>query len=150
MSRFFVAVGALAAFIVADRLAEGHWISATSWTLFGQLASGDVILLLLIGSATGFVFVYSSILLRARLNDGPPETKRFRLGSKAIFTNARSQVGNLMLLELQLIWRNRRPRTYMLFALFFGTFYVALLLFDSRVSQNILMAGMAGLLASGI
>src|SRR5690606_7770707 len=95
-------------------------------------------------------FIYSSMLLRARLNDHPGAQRPFRLGSRAMFSNTRSQVANLMLLELQLIWRNKRPRTYLIFAIFFGTVYVALLLIDPRVSQNILLGALAGGFASGI
>ena len=150
LKRFFILVAVILALVIADRFVEGRWIALASSTVFDGLAAGNAILLLQLVLVAAFVFVYSSVLLRARLNDHAGESRRFRLGSRAMFSNTRSQVGNLMLLELQLIWRNRRPRTYLLFALFFGTVYVALLLIDPRVSQNILMGALAGLFASGI
>ncbi|HEX7069614.1 MAG TPA: DUF5687 family protein [Rhodothermales bacterium] len=150
IKQFVIVAGSVIAVVILDRIAGGDWTSVMSLTLFTGLLSGTFVFLLWIVSVAAFLFVYSSVLLRSKLNDMAGVSRSFRFGSRAAFSNLRSQVSNLMLLELQLIWRNRRPRTYLLFAFFFGTVYVALLLVDSRVSNNVLMAALAGLFASGI
>ena len=150
LRRFLIVAAAILSVFIIDRLLGGDWIAGASLMLFAGLISGTTVYLLQLLVVAAFVFLYSSLLLRSRLNDMAGSQRRFRLGSRAIFSNRRSQVGNLMLLELQLIWRNKRPRTYLFFAFLFGTVYVALLLIDPRISQNVLMAALAGLFASGI
>ena len=150
MRRFVIVAGALFGLILLDHLTGGAWLPVASSTLFYGLLQGNIVLLGQLLVLTVALFLYSSLLLRERLQYDASEGQRFRLSSKVVFTNERSRVGNLMLLELQLVWRNRRPRTYLFFALFFGTLYVALLLLDPRVYGNILMAALAGLFASGI
>ena len=58
-------------------------------------------------------------------------------------------VGQLVRLELLLMWRNRRPRHYLLVSLLFSTMYLVFMLGNGKAFSGYTMAALLGLFASG-
>jgi hypothetical protein len=57
--------------------------------------------------------------------------------------------GQLVRLELLLMWRNRRPRHYLLVSLLFSTMYLVFMLGNGKAFNGYTMAALLGLFASG-
>ncbi|WP_263785681.1 DUF5687 family protein [Salinibacter grassmerensis] len=121
-----------AAGVLAVGVAGGFWTGggllrpASMW-LFGGLAAGHILpLLMLIGGATGMA-VAAHRALRGRLYSVLGETGRTRTHVGAILQGEGrgwGRVGSLALLDLKLILRNKRPRQMMLLALLLLSIFV--------------------------
>ena len=57
--------------------------------------------------------------------------------------------GQLLHLELLLMWRNRRPRHYLILSLMFSTMYLVVMMATERAYGGVMFDGLIGLFASG-
>src|SRR5690606_1956329 len=69
LKQFLIVAGTVIAVVIVDRIAGGDWTSTASLLFFSGLLSGTVVFLIWIVAIAGFMFLYSSVLLRAKLND---------------------------------------------------------------------------------
>jgi hypothetical protein len=139
---FFVIGAALTAWVALDVTPGVTVTTRISSLLFGPLLHGDAVLMGLYVTAAATLFLLSSVAMEARLLDEGTHRGGRGNGSLLAFAPDRSLILNLLVLELKMIWRNRRPRMYLLFAVVFGVLYVGLLLVG-RTSE-----GLGGVLAA--
>lgn len=132
---------------IAD-LASGAEVTAhlSSW-LFGHLAAGNGLLLLALIATTVLLFDLSSRTLYRSLREPPPPSVPRQRSRR--FTFGAAPIRNLILLELKMMGRTKRPRQYALISVLFATVYTALLLFDYHRLANPLTDAFLGLFASG-
>ena len=144
----FAAVGA--GVYVFDQAAGADVVGRASLFFFGGLAAGDGLLLLLLATCTLALMLVSSRVLRWSLRAGPSaSTQRRRLLPNA-FAFGRTLMRNLIVLELMMMWRNKRSRQYVLISVGVSTAYTALLLSDYNPLFGSVMAATVGLFASGV
>ncbi len=67
-----------------------------------------------------------------------------------VLTFGRSPIGNLIVLEMMMMWRNKRTKQYVLISIGVSTAYTALLLSDYNAIFGNVMAAAVGLFASGV
>ncbi len=123
---------------------------ASSW-FFDALAGGDALLLLLPAALTLLALAASSRALRwsLRAEEQSASQRRQRVLPDAL-AFGRTPLRNLILLELMMMWRNKRSRQYVLISIAVSTAYTALLLSDYNAFFGSLMAAAVGLFASGV
>jgi hypothetical protein len=147
---FLLAVAVMAALLVIDQLIETRLINLLSIALFGQLLAGNLLFLVLIAAFTGSVFLYASAVIRQNLRTTPEAQAGPRVLQRAVFFGPqRGQVINLVLLELRMIWRNKRPKHYFLLSVVFALAYISLLLADREAFRSEALNAVIGLFASG-
>lgn len=118
--------------------------------VFGQILSGDA---LSFGLTVGVLVVFaawSSMLLLRTLRQplsSPPDivVRRNNYAVPARF----GVTGQLLYLELLLMWRNRRPRHYFILSLVFSTMYLVIMMATERAYNSAMLDGLIGLFASG-
>lgn len=149
--QFFVVVAALALLFSVDQFLGQQVMSRLSSAFFDALLAGNVAVLLGVLAGTVALFIGSSRHLGAQLHATPDLSHDQLEPGKAVdFEPGRGVVHNLMLLEMKLIWRNKRPRHYLLMSFFFGTLYLALMLIDLDFLGQTVTGAVVGLFASGI
>lgn len=142
--------GLLGAVLLLDHFLGTLVLHRASAGLFSALLAGNAGLLVLLALLTVLITTYSTWLLKQRLLWKGGDAGARDTDWRTPFRPAWGQVLNLILLELTLIRRNRRPKTYLLLSLFFGTVYTALFLFDPGAESSSLMAAFIGVFASGM
>ncbi|MDZ4698236.1 MAG: DUF5687 family protein [Rhodothermales bacterium] len=147
---FLIAISAMASLLVIDQVIQTHFVSLMSFVLFGQLAAGNLYFLGLIAACTVSIFLYSSAVIRQNLRSTPEANGSPRVLRRAIFFGPkRGQVMNLIMLELRMIWRNKRPKHYFLLSVVFALAYISLMLADTDMFQSEAINAVIGLFASG-
>ncbi len=147
---FLLAISVLATGLVLDQVVQTRFVNLVSVALFGELAAGNLFFLLLLAACTVSVFFYSSAVLLQNLRVPPPDGSRPRVMRRPIFFGShRGQVINLILLELRMIWRNKRPKHYFLLSVVFAIAYISLMLADAGGFRNEAINAVIGLFASG-
>lgn len=139
----------VAALVLAD-VALGLDLAATlSTPLFGGLLAGNPLPLVAIVAALVAVGVATNRLLLRRLYPAAGGHAGDVVAWTPAFVPGRGPVYNLVLLELKLMWRHKRPRTYAVMAGIFGTVYVAVLLAGTG-TDSLFVTTFVGVFASGI
>jgi hypothetical protein len=118
--------------------------------MFSDLLSGSATSLVLFLAWAFFVMVASTFHLARSLSDPEgehgeklPDAHSFQVPDEW------GILGHLVRSELLLMWRNRRPRHYLLLSIFFSTFYLVLMLSSGDVFGGVAFPALLGLFASG-
>lgn len=116
--------------------------------LFTGILSGGFVEFSLLFSTFSLAAAASTIQLTRSINN--PETRE-EITRVTTFEVPESWglVGQLVRLELLLMWRNRRPRHYMLVSVLFSTMYLVFMLSSAKAFNGFTMAALLGLFASG-
>ena len=147
---YLLAVAFFAIILLLDNLINTHLFRIFSAVLFDELLRGNLILLGLLAGLAVSIVLTSSALIRQNLLEG--SSSGFQLRSQhrtIIFAPERGQVINLILLELKMIWRNKRPKHYFMLSAVFAVAYIALMLTESQVFKSSAISAVVGIFASG-
>ncbi|MGI9174660.1 MAG: DUF5687 family protein [Rhodothermales bacterium] len=148
-TRFFVVIAVPATLIALDGLLGLGLLDAASLFVFGRLLAGDVLILTSLLVLTAIIYRRSGALLMRRLQRGVATAEEPLLRGQALsFDAAQGQVRNLIVLELKMMWRNKRPRQFLLLSVVFSMTYLAFLLLDGSFKDGPLGA-VVGMFASG-
>lgn len=136
--------------VAADSMLETNSLNHFSTFLFSALLNGDGVMMMLVGATALFVLVLSSFslynsLVAATYRPVPPRRPWVHLDRLL----AHGPVSSLVLLELKMMWRNRRPRHYLIMSVLFSTAYLLFLLMDENTSSGAIFGAVIGLFASG-
>lgn len=122
----------------------------TSTFLFSRILSGEATGLMLLLTFTAFVVAASTFSLARSLrgeNSGQ-QGARARVRSFEV-PEEWGLLGQLVRIELLLMWRNRRPRHYLFVSLLFSTLYLIFMLGSGQMLGGMAFAALLGLFASG-
>ncbi len=147
---FLIVALALIGFQMIDQTLGTRLVNQASSLFFDPLARGDLRPLLLLGTLTLAAYVVSS---RALLHTLRTERVAATGGQRAlpgVLTFGRSPIRNLVVMEMMMMWRNKRTKQYVLISVGVSTAYTALLLSDYNAIFGNLMAAAVGLFASGV
>lgn len=146
---FVIGVATVAALSLLDQIAGTTLVNQVSSTLFDGMANGRWSVPLVLVAVAGFLFGLSTDVLRRRLraNDVPEGGLASRLMP---FVPERGPVWNLMLLELKLMWRNKRPRVFLSSTVILGALYVGIMLFHADRFTDPFSRAVIGVFASGM
>lgn len=149
IKQFLVLVGLLLVIQISDQIVGSNIFSTLSTLVFDGLANENIWILLTLALLT-FLSVYasSSALFRRLKTDIATKTGQKALPEVLTFRN--SPLRNLVLLELLLMWRNKRSKQYVIISVGVSTAYTALLLSDYNALFGPFMAAVIGLFASGV
>lgn len=118
--------------------------------LFGSILSGDFTSLALLASFMGFVVVASTVsLFRSVKGMGEASAPEQSLVRSFDVPEEWGVLGQLIRMELLLMWRNRRPRHYLFVSLLFSTMYLIFMLSTGGSISAAAFAALLGLFASG-
>ncbi len=143
-------ISVFASLLVLDQVINTQYLQLCSEILFEELLQRNAILLGLLISLAVSIVLYSSALIEQNLLSSPVVAQNQRTQrSNIIFAPERGQVLNLILLELKMIWRNKRPKHYFLLSVVFAVAYIALMLTESQVFSSRAISAIIGIFASG-
>ena len=145
---YLVTVSVLAIAFLLDEVIDMHVLRTFSEILFGELLEGNIALLALLAFGTIGMFIYSSMQIKEQLLAVPSSSGAMR-GRQITFAPERGQVINLILLEMKMIWRNKRPKHYFILSIVFALAYIALMLAESHVFNTSAISAVIGIFASG-
>jgi len=138
------------AIIAADQILATYVINDLSRATFNALLAGNY--RVLIGLAAVAVVAYhlaSNQLQRALQNIAEPKRTARRIGQQITLLQDLGPVGQLLVVELKMLWRNRRPRHNLVLSALFSTVYVLALLITPSIGDNAFVQCIVGLFASG-
>ncbi len=136
--------------VLADQVAGTYIINRLSTATFDGLLSGSPVPLLILFAICSATAYLSGRRLRLTLRDfSNPQGARRRVYKDISLLQDLGPVGQLIILEMKLIWRNRRPRHNLLLSTVFSTVYVVALLLTPDVGDSVLVQSIVGLFASG-
>lgn len=147
--RIYWIFGACLLWIGLDYLVGTRYLEQASLYLFGLLLEGNALVLLFAIAAIDVYILSTDALIAKMMSDSnthPPARPSSFLRSK---TERLGPVGQLMLLEARLLWRNKRPKHFFLLSLVFSTGYLAFMLLSEMDQSGYALAAFVGLLASG-
>ena len=134
---------------VVDETAGLGMIQNTSAYLFDQVLGGDLSSFGLLLSINLAMAGASTMTLLRSLNEPHAAQTTSHVSSREIVIPERFGItGRLIYLELLLMWRNRRPRHYLIVSLLFSTMYLIFML-ASRAFGGYAFSALIGLFASG-
>ena len=137
-ARFFVVVAVPAGLIGLDGLLGLGVLDRLSTSVFGGLLAGGALVLVGLAALTAAVYARSGVLLMRRLRRGTAATGEPLLRGRALAFDAEGgHVRNLIVLELKMMWRNKRPRQFLLLSVVFSLAYLALLLADAGTRADV-------------
>ncbi|NND71745.1 MAG: hypothetical protein HKN43_09205 [Rhodothermales bacterium] len=140
----------LVMFVVLDQLSTAFWMNDISRWLFDEVVMGNGIVFSLIPLTTLFVFVLSSrSLMLSMRHTGAERVLDRKLISQSPLLRNNGVLTELIVTELRLMWRNRRPRHYLVMSILFSTAYLLFLLANQNAYGGIIFGGVIGLFASG-
>lgn len=147
---FLSVLGGFALVGLIDEYSGAHLIRSISSGLFTSLLRADLatVLSFVLFVASTAIFAGAALLESVRtqsVENAPPR----RAGRLHELAERWDVSGHLVWLELRLMWRNRRPRHYLLVSLLFSTIYLVLLLASPRMFGDFIFAAVIGLFASG-
>jgi len=147
---FLMILGSLLVIGFLDEYVGAHVVQTISSGLLTPLLDVDLFTIVAIGSFVlgSAIFAATAIHESVRgmsLDLVPPR----RAGRLYEFAERWSVVGHLVWLELRLMFRNRRPRHYLVISLLFSTVYLVFLLATPAVFGDYVFAAVMGLFASG-
>jgi len=118
--------------------------------LFSRILSGEPTGLILLLAFSAFVVAASTFSLARSLRnpDGGQTATPARVRSFDI-PEEWGLLGQLVRIELLLMWRNRRPRHYLFVSLLFSTLYLVFMLSSGQAFGSVAFSALLGLFASG-
>lgn len=118
--------------------------------LFADILKGSYVGMMLLGSVTLASVMASTRELMKGLRPEPPDvsSRPARIGQLDI-PESWGVTGQLVRLELLLMWRNRRPRHYLIISILFSTMYLLVMLGPGNALSGMAIGAMVGLFASG-
>lgn len=125
-------------------------VNDLSALVFFPLAKGNLLILSGLASLLVATALLSTQALRLNLHASRNGGVHRRRVLPFNITFGRSPIANLILLELMLMWRNKRSKQYVLISVGVSTAYTALLLSDFNALFGSVMAAAVGLFASGV
>ena len=146
---YVIAITVFSIFFIVDQMISSSMMGRFSQVLFDELLEGNFVLLLLLVGLTLSVLFYSSALILDNILESPVVSSARVPRKLIIFAPERGQVLNLILLEMKMIWRNKRPKHYFLLSAVFAIAYIALMLAKSDVFNSSAIAAVIGIFASG-
>ncbi|MEM8485953.1 MAG: DUF5687 family protein, partial [Bacteroidota bacterium] len=147
---YVLTISVFASLLVLDQVINTQYLQLFSEILFEELLRQNLILLGLLLSLAVSIVLYSSALIQQNLLASPVVAQHQRTQrTNIIFAPERGQVLNLILLELKMIWRNKRPKHYFLLSVVFAVAYIALMLTESQVFSSRAISAIIGIFASG-
>ena len=149
--RFFFVIAVPAVLVGLDGLLGLGLLDQASTSVFGGLLAGNALVLLGLAGLAAVVYARSGVLLMRRLQRGTASSDEPLLRGHALgFDADAGHVRNLIVLELKMMWRNKRPRQFLLLSVVFSLVYLALLLTDVGASDAVGPLGaVVGMFASG-
>ncbi len=136
--------------VAADTVMSTFVLNDFSTFLFENLLAGDTLMLMLVVATTVFVFVLSSFsLFNSLVRSTDRVVSRRRSWRRLEKLIASGPIGALVLLELRMIFRNKRPRHYFLMSILLSTAYRLFLLINPETSRGAIFGAIIGLFASG-
>jgi hypothetical protein len=136
--------------VAADTVLSTFLVNDFSTFLFAGLGDSDAVLLLLVAATAIFTLVLSSFSL---YNSLVASSYRSVSRRRAWITFDRlfgaGPVGALIQLEMKMMWRNKRPRHYLIMSVLFSTAYLLFLLINPATSRGAIFGAIIGLFASG-
>ena len=141
----------LVTFQFIDQALGAHLVNHLSSLFFDPLAQGNLRPLLVLVVLTPAAFLISSrALMQSLRTERGLAAKRSQRALPSALTFGRSPLRNLVVLELMMMWRNKRTKQYVLISVGVSTAYTALLLSDYSAIFGSVMAAAVGLFASGV
>lgn len=116
--------------------------------IFSHILSGDLFSLGLLASFAALTIILSAFHLSRSLRESGARVEHARATSIPM-PESWGMLGHLIRLELLLLWRNRRPRHYLLVSLLFSTMYLIFMLGTKNAFPGFAFAALLGLFASG-
>lgn len=136
--------------VLIDQVTGTYLINRISTATFDGLLSGNPVPLVVMFVVCVALAQLSGRRLRLTLRDfSSPQGTRRRTYRDISLLQDLGPVGQLVVLELKLIWRNRRPRHNLMLSAVFSTVYVVALLLTPDIGDNVLVQSIVGLFASG-
>lgn len=136
--------------VVLDETTGAGVIQDTSAYLFENILAGGFSAFGLLMNITIGLGLTSTIILRKSIREPRWVGSKRRTRSIDItIPNKFGLTGKLVFLELLLMWRNRRPRHYLLVSALFSTMYLILMLAAKNTFPSAAFDGLIGLFASG-
>ncbi|HMB90198.1 MAG TPA: DUF5687 family protein [Rhodothermales bacterium] len=145
---------ALALLLVAAQMVDTSMGTGVTHELsslvFNRLATGDLVILAELAVILIATVLISTQALRLNLHAVRSGGAQRRRATPFNLSFGRSPIPNLILLELMMMWRNKRSKQYVLISVGVSTAYTALLLSDFNALFGNVMAAAVGLFASGV
>lgn len=116
--------------------------------MFTRILSGQIIEIWLLLLVFGTIAFASTLQLLKSVKSPEARSQPVRVTSLNI-PESWGLVGHLVRLELLLLWRNRRPRHYLLVSLLFSTMYLVFMLGTGTAVNSSAFSALVGLFASG-
>ena len=147
---FMAGLAVLLSLALADEYLGAGVLGAVSAAFFSEMhrASG-LLILSLSGAVLGTGFLAAGSLLEALRREDPSMAQTLVKGRLHELAERWDLAGHLVWLELRLMWRNRRPRHYLVVSLMFSTVYLVFLLASPGMFDGIALGAVIGLFASG-
>lgn len=147
---FLIAAVIIVAAYIIDQVLDIHGINLISSAIFDALLFGNPWVLGALALLTIATYMVSSrALLQNLVQDSGPAQRQVRVIPSALDFGS-NDVSNLIVFELKMMWRNKRPRQYVLVSILVSTVYSAILLSDYNTFYGSLMSAIIGLFASGV
>jgi Family of unknown function (DUF5687) len=145
---FYLLMILFIAVTVIDETAGLGMFQSVSMYLFDRILSGDILPFVLLSSVAAAIAIMSTAALLRSLRRTEESRSSIAPHRTRIVPARYGTTGQLVYLEWLLMWRNRRPRHFLLVSLLFSTMYLFLLLVSGTFQSNV--AGVViGLFASG-
>ena len=138
------------ALIAADQLLGQFVINDWSHALFTNLLLGKhgSLAVAVLAAAASQVLAANALLDSFHGAESSRTTNRRLVGTVRLLDEY-GLLGSLIMLELKMMWRNRRPRHNVLLSLLFSTVYLCILLLTPALVDNVFLLPIIGLFASG-
>lgn len=155
MDRYSRLFAALAVVLIGVQIVDQMWqtniVAAASAWFFNPLLIGRLWPLLTLFGLTVLLGVVAGRALRSSMKQDVGSVARARQRLLPVLLEfGDGALRNLVLLELKMMWRNKRAKQYVVIAVFVSTAYTALLISDYNPFGGEWMYGIIGLFASGV
>ena len=148
-TRFLLTMGGFLTLVYLDERFGYHLAQTASTALFDALLHDSTAALLLVLAFPVWLAAASHRMLLQRLRTEERLRPARRNTWRLPWLENAGPVGQLLLLEARMMWRNRRPRHYLLISLLFSTLYLLFFLANPAVKDGFILGAVIGLFASG-
>ena len=140
-----------ATFFVLDKVTSLNIMPLVSRALFEKMLLGSQIPLIILAGSLVLLAGMSAFIMHQGLYSNFDSLKKSNVShaQSLQFRSRWGQVVNLMLLELKLMMRNKRPKHYVILSIIFAIAYISLMLTDNGIFQAGAIGAVIGLFASG-
>ena len=150
-ARLFALIVVAAWLVVGvDQVLGTFVINDFSRSTFNALLTGDLTTMgILVGMTVAAWIVSSRRLLRSLRHSESAPGGTGKVYRDITLLQDLGPVGQLVVLEVKMLWRNRRPRHNLLLSTIFSTLYVIALLLTPGLGDTVVVQSVVGLFASG-